>query len=621
MKEQLIELEKKREQRRKEDLVAEVQSDFKRRREERKEFERQWELNLNFLSGKQYCSINGRGEIVDDNKEFFWQDRGVYNHIAPIMETRLAKLSRVTPTVYVRPKSDDDKDVNAAATSEKIISGVFKREDMTGVVKKVTDWSETCGTGFYKVVWDNEGGEVVAEVDGKNLHEGDVKIVPVSPFEIFPDNVGCENINGCASIIHARIMSTDDVHKKFGVKIAGEKISFAETLRASVIPTEKSNKRTIENAVIVIERYERPTVETPNGRLVTVAGNHLLYEGEMPYLNGENGERCFPFVKQVSIGNTGSFFGKSVIERLIPVQRAFNAVKNRKHEFLNRLSMGILTVEDGAVDVDDLQTDGLSPGKVLVYRQGAKAPELMSDMTMPDEFTVEEEKLANEFVVVSGVSDVSSSSQNASLSSGSALELLVEQDNSRMIATAEDIRRAYLEVARQTIRLYAQFMTGVKVVRYQDKADKVRVVYADKSALQSDDVYLESENEMMFSPAQKKEMIFKLYSSGLLLDEQGKLRTVTKEKVLSLLGYKDLDYQKGMARLQEEKALKENERLRKEMLSVEEIDDHSIHADEHVRYVLCEYDSLNDEQKQRYYAHIREHKEKIKENQEKSREE
>ena len=242
-------------------------------------------------------------------------------------------------------------------------------------------------------------------------------------------------------------------------------------------------------------------------------------------------------------------------------------------------------------------------------------------MTMPDEFTVEEEKLANEFVVVSGVSDVSSSSQNASLSSGSALELLVEQDNSRMIATAEDIRRAYLEVARQTIRLYAQFMTGVKVVRYQDKADKVRVVYADKSALQSDDVYLESENEMMFSPAQKKEMIFKLYSSGLLLDEQGKLRTVTKEKVLSLLGYKDLDYQKGMARLQEEKALKENERLRKEMLSVEEIDDHSIHADEHVRYVLCEYDSLNDEQKQRYYAHVREHKEKIKENQEKSREE
>ena len=125
----------------------------------------------------------------------------------------------------------------------------------------------------------------------------------------------------------------------------------------------------------------------------------------------------------------------------------------------------------------------------------------------------------------------------------------------------------------------------------------------------------------MFSPAQKKEMIFKLYSSGLLLDEQGKLRTATKEKVLSLLGYKDLDYQKGMARLQEEKALKENERLRKEMLSVEEIDDHSIHADEHVRYVLCEYDSLNDEQKQRYYAHVREHKEKIKENQEKSREE
>ena len=43
-----------------------------------------------------------------------------------------------------------------------------------------------------------------------------------------------------------------------------------------------------------------------------------------------------------------------MIERIIPVQRAYNAVKNRKQEFLNRLSMGVITVEDGSVDTDDL---------------------------------------------------------------------------------------------------------------------------------------------------------------------------------------------------------------------------------------------------------------------------
>ena len=45
-----------------------------------------------------------------------------------------------------------------------------------------------------------------------------------------------------------------------------------------------------------------------------------------------------------------------MVERAIPVQRAYNAVKNRKHEFLNRIAMGVLTVEDGSVDTDNLES-------------------------------------------------------------------------------------------------------------------------------------------------------------------------------------------------------------------------------------------------------------------------
>ena len=34
-------------------LVSEVQSDFKRRQEERRAYERGWQLNMNFISGNQ----------------------------------------------------------------------------------------------------------------------------------------------------------------------------------------------------------------------------------------------------------------------------------------------------------------------------------------------------------------------------------------------------------------------------------------------------------------------------------------------------------------------------------------------------------------------------------------
>ena len=77
-----------------EELVSETQADFLARQKERLFLERQWELNMNFLSGNQYCDVNARGEILDENKEFYWQRQNVYNHIAPIIDTRLANFAR-----------------------------------------------------------------------------------------------------------------------------------------------------------------------------------------------------------------------------------------------------------------------------------------------------------------------------------------------------------------------------------------------------------------------------------------------------------------------------------------------------------------------------------------------
>ena len=590
-----------------EELVKEVTADFEKRRSERKAKERQWELNMNFLQGNQYCDLNARGELENENKSFYWQNRGVFNHIAPILDTRIAKFSRISTDISVRPRSDDDKDVASALLAEKMVAHAFKNCDFSGVARKVTSWSETCGTGFYKVVWNNLGGNLLGELNGKEVYEGDAEVISVSPFEIFPDSLYNQELKDCKSIIHARAVSVSEIYEKYGVKVTGERVSvYNLNGRNGTFTSDDA----IDDATIVIERYERANAQFPNGRLITVAGGKLLYAGDLPYITGENGERDFPFVKQNSLLIAGNFFGVSVIDRLIPIQRAFNAVKNRKHEFMNRLTMGVMTVEDGSVDVDDFAEDGLSPGKVLVYRQGAKAPEIMSDCSLPADFNQEEEKLINEFVIVSGVSDVTSSSSNASLSSGSALQILIEQDNSRLMLTAEEIRRSFLSVAKKIIRLYAQFSDGVRAISVRGRNNKTKVLYADGSTINSDDVYLESENELLYTESQRKEIVFKLYSSGLLSDENGKLRPATKEKVLALLGYKELDYQKGLAHLQEEKAQSENEDLRSKDVGVDEIDDHAVHIDEHIRYVLSEYKSLSEEQKQRYYAHISLHKNK-----------
>lgn len=63
-----------------------------------------------------------------------------------------------------------------------------------------------------------------------------------------------------------------------------------------------------------------------------------------------------------------------LVDMLIPCQRSYNALKGRYAEYINRLSVGVIVVEDGSADIDELAEDGFTSGKVIVYRQGSVPP-------------------------------------------------------------------------------------------------------------------------------------------------------------------------------------------------------------------------------------------------------
>ena len=266
-----------------EELVSSVKEDFFSRQKQRAYLERQWELNIHFVTGDQYVFVDGRGELNDEDKEYFWQNKGVFNHIAPIIETRLARFARVTPVLAVRPNSDDDKDVKRAEIAEKLLLGCMAKTELTEKAKIVTNWSEICGTGFYKIIWDKRGGSKIGLLDGDDIYEGEVEIIPVSPFEIFPDNLGVENIEDCQSIMHVKAVPVNVIKEKYGVEV------FAESLEGLFLTNAKAyknkGKSVASNSALVIEKYEKPTENYPEGRLITVCGDKLLYYGNLPYYN------------------------------------------------------------------------------------------------------------------------------------------------------------------------------------------------------------------------------------------------------------------------------------------------------------------------------------------------
>lgn len=600
------------------ELVSSVFEDFERRRNERKFLERQWKLNLNYLAGNQYCEVDLTGEIREEEKYYGWQSRSVFNHIAPIIDTRLAKLSRVRPTFSVRASSGEDSDLKMAEISTEILNSTYQRVSLDKVIKMATLWSETLGTVFYKITWNDKKGKVLGEKDGLKIKEGDVEISAISPFEIFPDSISHSEIEDLKSIIHARAVDVDVIEEIYSKRVIGEEIdvfSFDKLEESYLVRnSDKKTSSTLKNHALVLEKYFAPSKEYPNGRLVIVTKDELLYDGELPYENGVDGKRAFPFVKQTSLTRAGSFFGESVIERLIPLQRAYNAVKNRKYEFMNRISMGVLKVEDGSVDTDELIDEGLSPGKIIVYRQGARPPEIMNSNSIPADFSYEEERLYSEFMTISGTSELSRNYDTfRSQLSGAALELLIEQDETRLAITSDSIRNAVKDIAKQILRIYKQFATTTRIMKNAGNSKHVKVFYFKSSDISSDDVVFDTENEIAQTPAQKKTSILEMLRTGLLSDDNGVISLRTKGKILDILGYGSLDNVQDLAGLHRNKAEKENLDMLNVETEVDDYDNHDVHLEEHLRKILeLDVNSDSDESYlKRLKNHYQEHKNKL----------
>ncbi len=584
-------------------LVREVTEKFAERQKQRRMLERGWELNMNFLSGNQYVGITPAGELEEEQPRYYWQCREVFNHIAPAIDTRCAKLAQVRPVMSVRAATGEEGDMRTAKISSNVLRSVLEECSFDETMARAAVWSETCGTSFYKVLWD-------ASVRGG---EGGVCIAAVPPFEIYPEDLSCERVEDQPSIIHARAMPVAEISERYGIKAAPEKAefplapyaaasNFAGGLGRGALPVR-------EDCALVIEYYEKPTRAYPKGRFLAVAGGRLAYEGELPYCNGEAGERGYPFAKQCALEFSGAFFGGSIIDRMIPVQRAFNAVKNRKHEFLNRLTAGVLAVEDGSVDTEELIEEGLPPGKVLVYRQGAPAPKMLAPDSLPSEFQQEEERLLDEFILVSGVSELSSTTQNRThVTSATGLQLLIELDDTRLAVTTDSIRRAVKKVGRQVLRLMRQFAGKRRLMRMTGEGKKVEMYYFSSADISSDDVVFETENEGAVSPSRRRSLIYEMYDKGLFAGEDGSVPEETRERVLDALGFGGLDSARGLKPLHRNKAAEENLRLAEgEEVRADFYDDDDAHISEHTRFLLSDEFAAGEETKARIEAHLKEH--------------
>lgn len=611
----------------KEQIVNFVKDEFSKRQKDRLALELQWRLNMGFYDGNQYQQINQSTSNVEEiQKLYWWQEKEVFNQIAPIIETRLAKLGRLRPIPKVRPATDSKDDISSSKVSSKLIESTYYEQKMKEKQLTANVWSELTGTSVYKAMWNPQKGRLIGAMETENgaekVHEGDVETIVISPFEIYPDSIWNETILDCKSLIHAKAYHKKDIKTNWGVDVEGKEVDVF-TVKADVSNgglgytgggTQIGSQKKKDSA-IVYEYWELPTDKHQEGRLIICTDDDLLYYGNLPYRCGEKDQFGLPFKTQKSILKPGCFFGKSIIERIIPLQRRYNSLKNRKAEYLNRATIGQMVLEEGSItDMDYLESEGAAPGAIIEYKRGFNPPGYMNFHALPSTFEQEEQNVLQDFVRISGVSEISrDSSAPVGANSGIALTILQENDETRLSLSASYITESNIEVGKFWLRLYKQFANTPRILRSVGKDNDVEVMEWEGSTITSDDVYIEAHSQTVESTAQRRQMVFDLINMGLFTDpETGQMTKDGQAKIFEMIELGNWESFTEQSELHQNRAERENKVMAQmQMVQPKNYDDDLLHIQKHNYFRLTAgYEELleqNPQLEQLFEMHIQMH--------------
>lgn len=603
----------------KEDIIRDVLDELEKRRSERSPLELQWTLNANFLMGNQFCDINPTSREVEQVEPVYdWLEREQFNQIAPLIDTRIANLGKISYMMRVTPATNETDDYHKADVSTSILQYVQKNTDFTSKVSSAIQWSEMCGNCFWLSWWDTSAGELQGvDENGRGYYQGDLDYGIITPYEVFPKSLFVQGIDKQRDIILEQVKSVEEIYDLYGLEVEGTKIDTFEITPISSgggfgyeSTTLTLGHRSFDDAQKVITRMEKPSRRNPQGRLTIIVGEeHLVYYGPLPY-------NRIPLVQMVCREVPGQFFGKSAIEDLIPRQRAYNGCINRIHEYIKRVGIGNFAIEEGAiVDWDDFCEEGLAPGKNIVYRDGYNPPVPINIGSLAGELMQERYNLKSDMEYVAGTSQLMVNGATPSgITSGTAIENLVNIDTLRLSVTGNNIRMAIKNLAKIWLNIYKTHAKGNRAVSFVGSNNIAKAFVWSHEDITSFDVEFTTINELVLSEDMQKQNFAELWNMGFFLDSDG--RVPDRVKLAGIEHFKIGDYSEllNMNTLHIQNAQRENVFFENGVIpSISEFDDHKVHEEEHIRYALqMKFRMLktqNPELAEEFENHIRLHRE------------
>lgn len=264
--------------------------------------------------------------------------------------------------------------------------------------------------------------------------------------------------------------------------------------------------------IVVIEGYKRAAYGQPGRRSIVIDGATLVDE--------VYSRKCFPYVVARWEELPAGFYGKPLVEELIPFQLRLNELNRMIRQAQDVMCYPRIFV-DGASKVIKSHLDA-EVGRLIQYR--GKLPEVMTWPAVSPEIYAERERIRNSAFEYAGISQLSAQAKlpdNARLDSSKALREMNLIENQRFSLQAQRYEKFFLEVAEHIVELSAElYASGVdRSVKFHNRNLIDEIAWSEVADLVENKQYvlqIEASSIMNMSPAARMDELDSLAFRGLI---------------------------------------------------------------------------------------------------------
>jgi hypothetical protein len=368
--------------------------------------------------------------------------------------------------------------------------------------------------------------------------------------------------------------------KEEGVWLLSQQYEMRINTMNTVGPSSSGTQEQMKGAAIEISYYEKPSQKHKNGRHIIAANGVLLKNKGLAV--GE-----IPYAKFDDIIVAGKYFSETPVTHARPIQDQYNKSLIKCAEWTNRLLAGKYIAAKGHGLIQEALND--QSGEVVEYDPvpGASEPHAMSLPVIPDYVYKERQELKKSLYEIFGLSEVSRGQLPSASIPAQGINLLLEQDETRIGIEVEAQEHAWARVGMLILKFADKYFITDRKLKTKGKNLQHNVrIYNGAMLRKNFDVTVIRGSTVPNSKVLKRQEIMNLYNSGLLGNQQD---PAVIQKVLGQMEFGELGESWKKYHLNMSQILRTIDQLEQGIQPlVDEKDNHIMHLEEKNNYRLSE---------------------------------